>query len=114
MHLSRRRVERFAYYRVVNQRSNDRKAFDDAKPRIRRDWTGLAPMERVVADVKHLDVIVRRADGFAEVLTTNGATATMTYGEIAAHGNIPATLPTVDPAELKPTVRPLRSAGLRI
>ncbi|MBU1376321.1 MAG: hypothetical protein KKE02_14755 [Alphaproteobacteria bacterium] len=61
--LSRRGVERFAHYRVVNQRRNDRKAFDDAKPRIRRDWTGLAPMERVVADVKHLDVIVTREDG---------------------------------------------------
>ena len=61
--LSRRGVERFAHYRVVNRRRNDRKAFDDAKPRIRRDWTGLAPMERVVADVKHLDVIVTRADG---------------------------------------------------
>jgi hypothetical protein len=61
--LSRRGVERFAHYRVVNQRKNDRKAFDDAKPRIRRDWTGLAPMERVVADVKHLDVIVTRPDG---------------------------------------------------
>ena len=61
--LSRRRVESFASFRVVNQRRNDRKAFDDAKPRIRRDWTSLAPMERVVADVKHLDVIVRRADG---------------------------------------------------
>lgn len=61
--LSRRGVERFAHFRVVNQRRNDRKAFDDAKPRIRRDWTGLAPMERVVADVKHLDVIVTRADG---------------------------------------------------
>ena len=41
--LSRRRVEAFAPFRVVNQRRNDRKAFDDAKPRIRRDWTGLAP-----------------------------------------------------------------------
>lgn len=61
--LSRRYVERFAAYRVVNQRRNDRKAFDDAKPRIRRDWTGLLPMERVVADVKHLDVIVQREDG---------------------------------------------------
>jgi len=61
--LSRRGVERFAHFRIVNQRRNDRKAFDDAKPRIRRDWTGLQPMERVVADVKHLDVIVRRADG---------------------------------------------------
>jgi len=61
--LSRRYVERFAHYRAVNQRRNDRKAFDDGKPRIRRDWTALAPMERVVADVKHLDVIVRRPDG---------------------------------------------------
>ena len=63
MQLSRRGVERFAHYRVVNQRRNDRKAFDDAKPRIRRDWTGLVPMERIVADVKHLDVIVTRPDG---------------------------------------------------
>lgn len=61
--LSRRRVEAFASFRIVNQRRNDRKAFDDAKPRIRRDWTGLVPMERVIADVKHVDVIVRRADG---------------------------------------------------
>jgi hypothetical protein len=63
MRLSRRGVERFALYRVVNQRRNDRKAFDDAKPRIRRDWTAVAPMERIVADVKHLDVIVTRPDG---------------------------------------------------
>ena len=35
LRLSRRRVERFAHYRVVNQRRNDRKAFDDAKPQIR-------------------------------------------------------------------------------
>lgn len=63
MRLSRRSVERFAHYRVVNQRRNDRKAFDDAKPRIRRDWTMLAPMERIVGDVKHLDVIVTRDDG---------------------------------------------------
>jgi hypothetical protein len=63
MRLSRRAVGRFAHYRVVNQRRNDRKAFDDAKPRIRRDWTMLAPMERIVADVKHLDVIVEREDG---------------------------------------------------
>lgn len=61
--LSRHAVERFSHYRVVNQRRNDRKAFDDAKPRIQRDWTALAPMERVIADVKHLDVIVTRPDG---------------------------------------------------
>lgn len=63
MRLSRRYVEAFSAYRVINQRRNDRRAFDDGKPRIRRDWTDLVPMERVVADVKHLDVIVRRADG---------------------------------------------------
>jgi len=63
LRLSRRTVERFAAYRVVNQRRNDRKAYADARPRIRRDWTQLAPMGRVIADVKHLDVIVRRDDG---------------------------------------------------
>jgi hypothetical protein len=63
LRLSRRRVEALSRFRVVNQRKNDRKAFDDAKPRIRRDWTALAAMERIVADVKHLDVIVRRPDG---------------------------------------------------
>ena len=63
LQLSRRRIEAFAHFRVVNQRKNDRKAFDDAKPRIRRDWTAVPPMDRVVADVKHLDVIVRRPDG---------------------------------------------------
>lgn len=61
--LSRRYIERFAHFRVVNQRRNDRKTFDDLKPRIRRDWTELKPMERVIADVKHLDVIVSRPDG---------------------------------------------------
>jgi isoquinoline 1-oxidoreductase subunit beta len=36
-------------------------------------------------------------------VVVNSATGgRLTYGEIAAHGNIPATLPTVDPAELKP------------
>ena len=63
LRLSRRYVEAFCAYRVINQRRNDRRAFDDGKPRIRRDWTDLLPMERVVADVKHLDVIVQRADG---------------------------------------------------
>lgn len=63
MRLSRRHVERFAYFRQVNLWRNNRKAFEDGKPRIQRDWTGLAPMARIVADVKHLDVIVTRADG---------------------------------------------------
>ena len=61
--LSRRHVERYAADRIVNTYRNNRKAFEDGKPRIRRDWTQLAPMARVVADVKHLDVVVTRPDG---------------------------------------------------
>jgi hypothetical protein len=63
--LSRRHVERFSEYRVVNLKKNNAKAFDDAKPRIRRDWTCYAPMEIVIADVKPIDVIVTRPDGSA-------------------------------------------------
>jgi hypothetical protein len=63
MKLSRRSVEQFSGYRVVNIYKNDRKRFDDTKPRIRRNWTGLQPMEMVVADVKPLDVSVMRPDG---------------------------------------------------
>lgn len=63
LRLSRRHVERFSEFRIVNVMRNDRKRFDDDKPRIRRDWTGLAPMARVVADVHPIDVIVTRADG---------------------------------------------------
>ena len=61
--LSRRTVERFRHYSIVNQRRNDRKAYDDAKPRIRRSWSHMAPMDVIVADVKPLDIIVTRNDG---------------------------------------------------
>ena len=63
MKLSRRHVEQFTHYRIVNIYKNDRKRYDDGKPRIRRSWTHLAPMDIVVADVKPLDVIVTRPDG---------------------------------------------------
>lgn len=63
LRLSRRHVERFAAWRMVNVMKTDRKRFDDAKPRIRRDWTGLAPMERVIADVHPVDVYLQRPDG---------------------------------------------------
>ena len=61
--LSRRRVEAFAGFRKVNEFRNDRKAWDDKKPRVRRDWSPLAPMEVVIADVKPIDVAVTRPDG---------------------------------------------------
>ena len=63
LRLSRRHIERFAQFRIVNTFRNDRKAYDDAKPRIRRAWTHMDPMRCVVADVKHVDVIVTRPDG---------------------------------------------------
>ena len=61
--LSRRRVEEFAHYRMVNILRNNRKRRDDNKPLMRRSWTVLSPMNVVVADVKPLDVIVTRPDG---------------------------------------------------
>lgn len=68
LRLSRRTVERFAAYRVVNQRRHDRTAYADARPRIRRDWTQLAPMERVIADVKHLDLVAQLGQPPAPVM----------------------------------------------
>ena len=61
--VSQRKVMQDQYYRMVDIRANDRKRYDDMKPRIRRDNTKFAPMEQIVMDVKPLDCIVRRPDG---------------------------------------------------
>lgn len=61
--IGRRRIRSLRKYRIVNTRNNDAKAFRDTLPAISRTWTALAPMELVVADVKHLDVVITRADG---------------------------------------------------
>ena len=53
------RVKQLAYYRVVSLKRHDAKAFQNSEPHGARDWTDHAPMECVVADVKHLDVLVR-------------------------------------------------------
>lgn len=50
-------------YRDVDIRANDRKAFDDAKPRSRIDSSAWGPMQRVCMDVKPLDILVARPDG---------------------------------------------------
>jgi hypothetical protein len=63
LRLSRRYVESFREERIVNVWRNNRKVFDDGKPRVNRTWTGFEPMARVVADVKHLDVVLHRPDG---------------------------------------------------
>ena len=63
MQISQRRVMASQDYREVDIRLNDRKRYDDWKPRIRRDNTKLDPMAQIVMDVKPLDCIVRRPDG---------------------------------------------------
>lgn len=61
--LSKRRVEENIHHRIVDRRANDRKAYDDEKPRIRRDNSAWAPMDSVVMDVKPIDVVMSRPDG---------------------------------------------------
>jgi hypothetical protein len=61
--VSRRRIEELRFHRVVDIMQNDAKRFDDAKPRIRRDNSKLAPMEQIVMDVKPVDNQLTRPDG---------------------------------------------------
>ena len=61
--LGKHRVLKWRPFEKINMMKTDAKRFKDELPRITRDWTGYAPMEIVVIDVKHLDVIVKRADG---------------------------------------------------
>ena len=50
-------------FRAVYRHNFDRKASEDNKPRIRRTIAGLLPMEIVVMDVHHINVMVQREDG---------------------------------------------------
>lgn len=61
--IGRHAVERYRPYSIVNLKRNNAKAYQDQLPGVSRDWTPLPPMECVVADVKHLDVLVKREDG---------------------------------------------------
>ncbi len=59
-----RRVDQWRVpFETVAKKNLHAKAFADSLPRIARDWTQLDPMEIVIADVKHLDVLVTRPDG---------------------------------------------------
>ena len=59
-----RRVDQWRVpFEAVAKKNLHAKAFADSLPRIARDWTQLEPMETVIADVKHLDVLVTRPDG---------------------------------------------------
>lgn len=61
--ISDRTIKEASYFRIVDIQANDRKRFDDMKPRIRRDNSKLGPMAEIVMDVKPLDNIVQRPDG---------------------------------------------------
>ncbi|MCY1668605.1 hypothetical protein [Rhizobium sp. SL86] len=52
-----------ARFKAVYRHDFDRKASEDNKPRIRRTIAGLQPMEIVVMDVHHINVMVRRENG---------------------------------------------------
>jgi len=50
-------------FQKVYRHKKDRKASHDAKPRIRRTIEGLQPMDIVVMDVHHMNVLLQREDG---------------------------------------------------
>lgn len=61
--LPRTQIERLRFHRVVDVRNYDNKRYDDAKPRIRRNWYGTLPMSCICMDVKPLDCVLFRPDG---------------------------------------------------
>ncbi|CAN5475701.1 hypothetical protein BH09PSE4_BH09PSE4_06910 [soil metagenome] len=61
--LSQRAIVEVSHYREVDIYAYDRKTWDDGKSRIRRDRSMWKPMEEVVLDVHHIDVVLTRPDG---------------------------------------------------
>ena len=62
--LSRHVVERGRRYRAKAIHDQDRKRYADrSMPRVRRTREGRKPMEIVIGDVHHLDILLRRDDG---------------------------------------------------
>lgn len=61
--IPRRFIDREQQYRKVAIFDRNRKAHEDAKPRIIRSRAGLEPQQIIVGDVHHLDIVMRRPDG---------------------------------------------------
>ncbi len=59
----RRFIEAESRFRKVAIFKRDRKAHEDARPRVSRHRDGLNPMDVVFGDVHRLDIIMRRDDG---------------------------------------------------
>jgi hypothetical protein len=61
--ITKHMVEAENAFKAVYLRNHDRKASDDASPRIRRHIRGLEPMEVVVMDVHHINVLLDKSSG---------------------------------------------------
>ena len=61
--ITKHMVEAENAYKAVNRHKFDRKASEDAAPRIRRHIRGLEPMEVVVMDVHHINVLLDKSSG---------------------------------------------------
>ena len=62
-HVGRRFIEAERRFRNVAIFDKDRKAYEDAKPRVLRTREGLEPMAIIVGDVHHIDIVTHRPDG---------------------------------------------------
>jgi hypothetical protein len=56
-------IEAERAFRNVAIFNKDRKLYEDTRPRVRRTREGLAPMQVIVGDVHHLDIVMCRPDG---------------------------------------------------
>lgn len=56
-------IARERQLRKVHRFNSDRKAYEDARPRIKRSRDGLLPGDVIVGDVHPIDILVRRPDG---------------------------------------------------
>lgn len=62
--LPRSFIEAEARFRIVATFKRDRKAYEDReRPRVSRTSAGMWPMDLVVGDVHHLDIVMKREDG---------------------------------------------------
>lgn len=74
-----------ARFKAVYDFNFDRKKSEDNKPRIQRTIAGLLPMEIVVMDVHHINVMVRRPDGSVaspKFLAFHDVATNRVFGEI--------------------------------
>jgi len=70
--VSRWFTDKERHYQRVNRFERDRKAHEDAKPRIIRTHEGMRPMDLVFGDVHHLDFDLATLEGFQDTVKSVG------------------------------------------